>query len=382
MKNKETIAQQGRKICMSFNNLSIYRRAIYSMIDQKYTCDWFIEDCDTGVKAFPETDLKRVSKLPIVNLGAFYWEKGLVGLFRRDYDIYFMLGATRNISLFVFCLFSKLFWNKKKRVYLWTHGVYGKESKIEWMFWKRPMLKMADGIFTYGDYAKKLLVENGFDESKIFPIHNSLDYDSQLKIREDLAPSAIYENHFENTNPVVIFIGRLTPVKKLDMLINAVGLLKQKGKLYNVVFVGDGSERKKLEKLSVENKIESNVWFYGECYDERQNAELVYNADICVAPGNIGLTAMHSLMFGCPAISHNNFSFQMPEFEAIKPGETGDFFEFGSVEDLADTIEHWFSIHANKRESIRSACYQVIDTSWNPYYQIKLIQQVFSSIER
>lgn len=367
---------------MSFNNLSIYRRAIYTLIDKQYDCDWFIEQTDTGVKSFSDTELKRVIRLQTAQIGPFFWEKGLVSLLRRDYDIYFMLGATRNISLFVFCLFKKLFGNKTKRVYLWTHGVYGKESKIEWILWKRPMLKMADGIFTYGDYAKKLLVEKGFDESKIFPIHNSLDYDSQLKIREDLAPSVIYKNHFNNANPVLIFIGRLTPVKKLDMLINAVGLLKRKGKEYNVVFVGDGSERGKLERLSVENKIESNVWFYGECYDERQNAELVYNADLCVAPGNIGLTAMHSLMFGCPAISHNNFAFQMPEFEAIEPGETGDFFDFGSVEDLADKIEQWFSTHHNKRESIRTACYQVIDTSWNPYYQIKLIQQVFGSLER
>lgn len=55
------------------------------------------------------------------------------------------------------------------------------------------------------------------------------------------------------------------------------------------------------------------------------NAELIYNADLCVAPGNIGLTAMHAMMFGCPCISHNDFSWQMPEFEAIVPYKTGNF---------------------------------------------------------
>lgn len=370
------------KVCMSFNNLSIYRRAIYTMIDKKYDCDWYIEDQDTGVNSFNDGELHSVRRLHVVKLGPFYWEVGLISLLWKDYDIYFMLGSTRNVSLFFFCLLKLVFFRKKKRVFLWTHGYYGKESLVEWLLWKRPMLKMADGIFTYGDYARSMLVGKGFDESRIFPIHNSLDYDKQLKLRERLVPSLIYKKYFENTNPVIIFIGRLTTIKKLDMLINAVGLLKRKGNEYNVVFVGDGVEREKLERLSIENQIQKNVWFYGECYDETQNAELVYNADLCVAPGNIGLTAMHTLMFGCPAISHNNFAFQMPEFEAIKPGETGDFFEFGSVVDLADRIEHWFLTHADKRESIRSACYQIIDTSWNPYYQIKLIQQVFGSIER
>lgn len=55
------------------------------------------------------------------------------------------------------------------------------------------------------------------------------------------------------------------------------------------------------------------------------NAEFIYNADLCVSPGNVGLTAMHSLVFGCPVITHNCFEWQMPEFEAIQPGITGDF---------------------------------------------------------
>ena len=60
----------------------------------------------------------------------------------------------------------------------------------------------------------------------------------------------------------------------------------------------------------------------GECYSEETNAKLIYNADLCVAPGNIGLTAIHVMMFGCPAITHNDFKWQMPEFEAIKSMET------------------------------------------------------------
>lgn len=361
-----------KKICMCFNDLALYRHAIYLKIDREYDCDWYIEDIDTGVKEFSDTELKSVKRMPVIKLGPFYWERGLLGLLKKKYDIYFTLGATRNLSLFVFCLLKILFF-PKKRVYFWTHGFYGKESKTELFFWKRPLFRMPDGLFTYGDYAKMIMVKDGFDEKKIYPIHNSLDYETQLALRKEIRPSNIYIDHFGNTNPVIIFIGRLTKVKQLDLLIEAVYKLRSNGELYNVVLVGDGSERTMLEEKVAAGELSSQVWFYGACYDERENAELVYNADVCVAPGNIGLTAIHVLMFGCPAISHNNFSLQMPEFEVIKPNKTGDFFVCGDSTNLADVIQKWFSEHKFNRDEVRIDCYKEIDTNWNPNYQMEVI---------
>ena len=183
--------------------------------------------------------------------------------------------------------------------------------------------------------------------------------------------SDIYCNHFGNSNQNLIFIGRLKPIKKLDMIIEAMGLLKKVLPL-NLTFIGDGEERPILEALSKKVGLDQNVWFYGACYDERKNAELVYNADLCVAPGNIGLTAMHVLMFGCPAITHNDFTHQMPEFESIRPGITGDFFEYGSVSSLADMIFKWFNSNKN-REQIRNDCFNEIDTQWTPTFQYNAI---------
>lgn len=94
-----------------------------------------------------------------------------------------------------------------------------------------------------------------------------------------------------------------------------------------------------------------------------------------VAPGNVGLTAMHTMVFGTPVISHNDFKWQMPEFEAIKPGKTGDFFERNSVQSLACTISKWFTEKKDKRDKVRQACYEEIDTNWNQYYQMEIIKK-------
>ena len=97
---------------------------------------------------------------------------------------------------------------------------------------------------------------------------------------------------------------------------------------------------------------------------------------MCVAPGNIGLTSIHALTFGCPAITHNDFHHQMPEFEAITEGKTGMFFERGNQESLTQTIERWFKQENYDREKIRLYCYKEIDNNWNPDYQMRVLKSV------
>ena len=360
------------KVCMFFNDLALYRRAIYTMLDKEYDCEWYIEDVDTKVKEFDASELRIVHRIPVKSFGPFYIVKGLLSLLKKDIDVYFVLGATRNLSLFIMCLWKRLFY-PQKRIYFWTHGLYGKESKFELLFWKLPLFRLANGIFTYGDYSKNLLIEKGFPPQKIFVIHNSLAYDEQLRIRTSLIPSSLYHEHFGNNHPILVMIGRLNMRKHLDMLIEAVSILKKKGNLFNVVMIGDGEDKEKLIAISEKLGVRDQVWFYGACYDEYMNAELIYNSDLCVVPGDIGLTAIHSMMFGTPVVSHNYSPNQGPEFEAIKPGITGDFFEHGNIDSLAGVISNWFYKHSTDRDQVRFNCYNEIDTNWNPNYQMKVI---------
>ena len=358
---------------MFFNDLAIYRRAIYMMLDEEYDCEWYIEDTDTKVKEFSASDLKNVHRLHAHKLGPFYIVDGLIRLLKQEFDIYLVRGATRNLSLFFFCIIKRLFY-PQKRIYFWTHGYYGKEGRLELLFWKRPLFKMPDGLFPYSDYCKDLMIQDGFNPQKIHTIHNSLSYGEQLVLRRSIEPSNVYSAHFGNNNPVLVMIGRLNMRKHLDMLFYAVALLEGMGESYNIVLIGDGEDREKLEAVSRDNNLESQTWFYGACYDERKNAELLYNADLCVVPGDVGLTAIHSLMFGLPVITHNMFKYQGPEFEAIRPGVTGMFYEYGDVNNLATTISNWFSTHKDK-EDVRYHCYKEIDDYWNPDYQMKVLKK-------
>lgn len=362
------------KLLLVCNNAPLYRQAIFSLMDQTFDCDWVFGEALGDIKQFDVTKLRgKVSIVKNVSMlfGKAYWQRGVVKQLFKGYSHYILLGEERCLSTWVFIFLSRL--TPSKKVYFWTHGAYGREHGIK-LFVSNLFFKMVDGSFIYNNYSRELLIKRGFSADTLFTIHNSLDYDKQVALRKQGLQSDEYKLHFRNENPVLLFIGRLTKVKKLDMLIDAVAILKKQGHQYNLVFVGDGSEGKILRDKVNDLGLTDQVWFYGACYDEKANASLIYNADLCVAPGNVGLTAMHSMVFGTPVVSHNNFPWQMPEFEAIHPGDTGDFFEMDNVESLAFTIQSWFST-GKDRETVRQACYHEIDTQWNPYFQIEVLKK-------
>lgn len=358
-----------KKVCFILNVTPHYRIGIYEELDKIFDCYIVSGVKNQDIKAM---DLSHFHHKPvyvddIVFHGKKIWQKGILKYAFKPFDTYVMSEDIHEMNHWLFLILCKL---QRKKVFAWTHGWYGKETKTT-AFIKRRFYHLFYGIFTYGDHAKELMIKEGFKAERIWPIHNSLDYKKQIALRNQGLCSGVYIEHFGNDNPVIVFIGRLTAVKRLDLLIEAVKALPE----YNLVFVGDGTERNRLELMTEAYGMNDRVWFYGASYNEEENAKLLYNADLCVAPGNVGLTAMHSMVYGCPVISHNDFKWQMPEYEAIKEGRTGAFFERGNVSSLADSIKQWFINHTD-RTTVRNACYNVIDSDWNPNYQIDVFKKV------
>lgn len=370
------------QICLVSLTAAHYRKCIYTLMDREIGCDFIFgkESPNVDVKQMDLALLCHTHIVPNIPVGRtpFYRMPGVVRL-TRGYKV-----VIDDMGIFCLTSWQLLFAAKLRgqRVYIWSHGWYGREGFVKkWI--KRAYSALSDGMLVYGNYARDLMIRNGFNPKKLHVIHNSLDYDEQLRIRRQSCPTDVYTSHFGNQHPTLLFIGRLTQVKRLDLIIEAVARLKYVGETYNLVLVGDGEVRSDLQQMVEEKQLTHQVWFYGACYDEQTNAQLVYNADLCVAPGNIGLTAMHAMMFGCPCMSHNNYPFQMPEFEAIREGTTGTFFEQDNAESLAETTSAWFAAHpACDRNAVREACFKEIDEQWNPHRQVEIIKSVISQNEQ
>lgn len=364
-----------KRTCFVFNIAPQYVKASYILFDKEFDTRWCFGSNDTNIKEMDHSLLKDVKVYPTIRHFKSYRLKGISEVAKdKNIGTYILLGEPGCLSMWALPFLIRRH-NSSAKIFFWSHGWYGKESKLKVLI-KKFFFTKADGVLLYGNYAKNLMIKEGFNKDSLFTIHNCLDYDYQVCLRNKLQPSNIYKDHFGNNYPILIFIGRLTPVKQLDMIIDAVSLLDRKGQQFNVVYVGDGSERERLEKKVYESGLENRVWFYGECYDDKENAELIFNADICVAPGNIGLTSMHSLVFGTPVITHNDFKWQMPEFEAIIPNETGIFFKRNDVGDLALKIEEWYNVKKDKRDEVRLACYKEIDENWTPQFELNVLKKI------
>ncbi|MCM1140441.1 MAG: glycosyltransferase [Muribaculum sp.] len=359
---------------MIYNMAAQYRAPIFKLLDKEFEVDWYYGNPIDGIKELDSSILKRVVRLKRKTIGPFTWQNGVLKLLTDDrYDSYIMVGEPFVISTWLFALLRPII-ARNKKLYFWSHGWYGREGFIKkWM--KRVFFGLATGTFTYGEYARERAIEQGNNSNKIWAIHNSLDHDKHIELRQSIGSSDIFKKHFGNDYPNIVFIGRLTAVKRLDLILKAVENLKNNGEIYNLTVIGDGEDSDRLKKIASESGIE--VWFYGACYDEKTNAELIYNADMCVSPGNVGLTAIHSMTFGTPVITHDLYTQQMPEFEAIRANVTGAFFKCNDVNSLASTISDWFKEHTD-RNKVRETCFKEIDSQWTPEYQLYRIKNVLN----
>lgn len=361
------------KLICIFNMAPLYREPIYKAMDQKWNINWCFGPKYDNIKDLDYNSLTTVHKLNRINLPlGLSWMRGAVKqAFSQKNAKIILTGDILCLSNWAILFINRLSFSKNS-CYLWTHGWYGREGRCKQLI-KRVFFALSKGVLLYSNYAKEVAIQHHVNPNKLAVIHNSLDYPHQKSIVDTLSPSDIYTSHFKNTHPVVIFIGRQTKQKKLFQLIHAIANLNKQNIPINLVIVGDGKEA--INNKSLANNLGVNTWFFGECYDEKTNAELIYNADLCVSPGNVGLTALHAMTFGTPVISHNDFSSQMPEVETIVDGKTGTFFEKNSITDLQRAIYNWLEQHTN-RNQIREECMSEVSKSWTPLYQLNIIESL------
>jgi len=343
-------------------------------MEQEFNCDFIFGDIEFG--KIKEVDLnkfrKSVRKHHTIRIkGPINWISGTIKYVFKNYNHFIITGEPYCISSWLILVICKIL---NKKTYLWSHAYYGNET-----FFKRLLKNVYFGLgsktLLYGNYAKQIMINNGFKRSKLEVIYNSLNYENQINIRRKLHQTDVYQIIFRNDNLTFVFTGRLTKVKKLDYLFKAVNILKKQGIYVNVLLLGDGDQKDYLQELGSMLNISDQIHFYGSCYDEEKIAEFYFNAAACVSPGNVGLTGIHAMTYGCPVISHNNFKEQMPEFEIISEGVTGFFFDQNNVISLADVMKKV----VNNSNKMRESCFKVIDEKFNTRYQIKQFKEILKN---
>lgn len=152
-----------------------------------------------------------------------------------------------------------------------------------------------------------------------------------------VVPHGVAERPFSplscGSTPKFVFVGRLVSTKGVELLLRASRELFKKGMEFRVLIVGDGPERKKLERLSSEFGLAPQVDFVGEKTTEEDMQALISDAIAIVIPsvaGEVfGLVAAENMMRGRPVITPDDGSL------AEVAGDTGLKFKAGDATSLA-----------------------------------------------
>lgn len=330
---------------------------------------WGATESFEGINAFPGDASVHIHPLKMKSSGSTYFISGYS--ISKDTRALIVLGNPNIPQTWAIAAGAKLL---GKKVAFWTHGWLRPESPLK--AWIRNLYYgLADLVLVYDERSQDLAQESGFPRHKVRPIYNSLDWDAAQAHWGALSPAtaaSVRESFkIDADRNLLICTARLTSLCRFDLLIEAMAILKAKGRDTTLLLVGDGPERDRLHALSEERQVD--VRFLGAIYDEAELSRLIYSADVTVSPGKVGLTAIHSLTYGTPVITHGDRNGQMPEVEAIEAGRTGMFFENGSATSLATAIDDYFA-NAQSRDAAREHCRDVIRSRYTPDVQRKLIE--------
>jgi len=169
---------------------------------------------------------------------------------------------------------------------------------------------------------------------------------------------------FDN-NKIILFVGRIDPLKGIDRLIKAMPYLRDIQRLRLVIIGGDENsqhEIEKLQELSRNLHIQGSVTFPGLV----KHGQLPYfysAADACVVPSyyeSFGLVALESLACGTPVVATDVGDLK----SIIRQGETGYVITDNTPHHLAEKIALLLSRPSTDTESVLSIRASVCRFSW------------------
>jgi D-inositol-3-phosphate glycosyltransferase len=164
---------------------------------------------------------------------------------------------------------------------------------------------------------------------------------------------------------IILFVGRIEPLKGVDILINAASMLESDMECSVLIVGGDESSRAavaELQSLTNDLGLDHRVAFIGAV--DHDKLPLFYNAaDVCVVPSHyesFGLVAVEAMACGVPVVASRVGGLT----GTVKDGETGYLIPWLCPEPFAERIEMLLDNEALRRNLGEAAREAVARYKW------------------
>lgn len=211
------------------------------------------------------------------------------------------------------------------------------KKKLALLLYQKKAISTADYVLTTASSELYNIRKLGFKKPAGI-IANGLDI-SEIKKKE----STVSKSPFLN----ILFLSRVHPKKGIELLIEAVSLLKNEK--FNVIIAGEGDQNyvQNLIKLSIEKEVDHKIRFLGGIYGQ-DKWDLYEQANLFVLPThseNFGIVIIEALAAGVPVITTKGTPWK--ELETYNCGWWIDL----SVENLSKALQQ--AIYTSREELIR-----------------------------
>lgn len=194
----------------------------------------------------------------------------------------------------------------------------------------------------------RLLAEYGYPKDRTRVIHNGADLQHYTP-----RPDGIGGGEASANTPVhILCVARLSPVKRIDLLLEALSILSQSHIGWVCTIVGGGALESSLKSLAQERELGPKVRFTGHVSDTKA---YVMRADLCVLPSDqegLPLSLAEAMAAGVPCIATDVGGTS----EIVIHGKTGLLVKPGSAEELASAIRHLVLSPEERRQMGAAAC--------------------------
>ena len=336
--------------------LPVYRLDFFSRLQKEYGCNFRVyhsrsdmgnisaqtEDFDWAV------DIGSISQL----CWGLEWQAGVMAIPIGQRDILVVCGAPKTIS--TLCLLIKARILGVKTVW-WGH-YWGANTTPLRLYLRLIFARLSHGVLFYTDSeVLKARRTRVLRRMRISALNNGLDYQSIEPHRRKYV--------FTERNKNILFIGRLTPKSELDLLINSIVLLNDEA--YMVHVIGSGQMFDAFSSAAAEFGVADNFSWYGDVTDEKKISEIANKCSLFVYPGQVGLSLIHAMAYGLPAIVHSDRLRHMPEIAAFKDGSTGLSFKDQDARSLCRQLRHFEGLEATVAESLSEQSIREVEINFN-----------------
>jgi len=218
------------------------------------------------------------------------------------------------------------------------------------------IIKMGDLYLAHGKKHLQYLLKLGINKERIILCRNA----SVIKTsNEDYERAKEIRNQYRY-DYIALFVGGFIKRKNVDILIRAIKILSDKGINLGAIIIGDGPERKNLEKLVKDLKIENRIIFKG-WINYYELAPYYIACDLFVFPSvnePWGLVINEALQFNKPVITTNSVGAS----ELIIDKKNGIILSKITPDDLAEailyTINNLNKLKMNSAELMKEYSYE------------------------